>query len=664
MSVSDLNQFFYSLLECSHDVFWISDNTYQKKIYVNPAFEKIWGISRKNLYLNDDVWYMFIHQHDLLNYIKKITEFKIDYKNGEVFSHEYRIYSHNKQVKKIREVSFPLFDSNQELIGFAGNVQDVTRVKEYLVEIEKASYYFKLFTEKMSATFWVMNSSCNNQIYVSPSYEKIWGRSRQSLYDNPDSWLDSLHPEDRQFGENCIRLRLNSENGPDKQYEYKYRILRPNGEVRWIKDISFPIHDEQANLIGFAGIGEDITKEVIHEQELQAAKQKAETANQVKSDFLAMVSHELRTPLNAILGMAQILKTRELSDENLDYVNIISNAGNSLLSLVNDILDFARLEVGKLTFSHEVFNLKNLFSQLVQNMQYLAQEKNIKLTLNYSIHVPEIVKGDPHRVQQVLLNLLSNALKFTNQGYIYVEVNKLLQQEKNTLFEIKVVDTGIGISEEHLEKIFEKFSQIDAVYNRKQGGIGLGLAITKELVNAMGGEVQVKSETQQGSEFRLTIFLEAVPPEQQQASIHLLNQLNHLNNSKRKQYKFDILLVEDNVINQKIAKIMLEDFGCQVTIVSNGCEALIKLKNEKYNLILMDIGLPDMSGFEVTVQVRNELHLKNIPIVAMTAHVLDSDKQRAYKAGMNKILVKPISYQDIEEVLQIYTKQDLVRIEL
>lgn len=438
--------------------------------------------------------------------------------------------------------------------------------------------------------------------------------------------------------------------GKNTSYEYRYRIYTPDKSIRWIKDTSFPIHDEKNKFIGFAGIAEDITKEVLHEQELREAKQRAEVANQAKSDFLAMISHEIRTPLNAILGMAQILKMQGLSTELEEYVDIISNAGNSLLSLVSDILDFARLEAGKLHFSNDPFDLYNLLNQVVQSMQYQAREKNIKLILEFSKDALTAVEGDANRVRQVLVNLIGNAIKFTDSGEVRVRVNMVKQRNRYGIFEFDIIDTGIGIRPDKLNTIFEKFSQIDSIYHRKHGGIGLGLAITKQLVEAMYGDIEVESEFGKGSTFRFSLILNL-----QNSALKNGDNENLSIIAQKPHHSLAVLLVEDNLINQRIAKVMLEDFGCNVKIIDNGEEVINQIASLiQYDVIFMDIGLPDMSGFDIVTRLRQEESLKALPIVAMTAHILERDREQAFAAGMNHIIAKPINYDEIGSVLETY----------
>jgi PAS domain S-box-containing protein len=559
-----------------------------------------------------------------------------------------------KYVHKLAEVSQDVYWVRSVDYKTA---KDVTQEKEPVNKMEQAIHYFRFFAEKIPAVFWVRDNSYNKQIYLSPGYEKIWGRSRESLYKNPDSWLDTLHPDDRADSTDTERFRTLEEVGYDAQYEKRYRILKPDGSVSWIKDTSFPIQDENDVFIGFAGIAEDITKEVHYEQAMREAKEKAESANQVKSDFLAMISHEIRTPLNAILGMSQILKSKGLSSELQEYVDIITGAGNSLLSLVSDILDFARLEAGKLSFSNEPFDLHALVKQTVHGLLYQAREKGIKLDYDFDINSPNIVVGDHNRVRQVIVNLLSNAIKFTDDGSVKLTIQCKEKTESNVVFDMCVKDTGIGIRAENVDKLFEKFSQIDSIYNRKHRGIGLGLAITRQLVEAMGGKIEAKSIYNEGSEFRFTLNLEL--HEDQVDKIHLLSvQQQKQSNLEQHNFQFKVLLIEDNVINQKIAKIILEDFNCQVDVANNGKEVLSRVDEiAGYDLIFMDIGLPDLSGFEIASKLREHQALQHLPIIAMTAHILDRDKEQALASGMNRVVAKPISYESIRAILDEFAKR-------
>lgn len=648
---ADISHVFRQLAEKSQDIFWIKDAHCQCFDYVSPAFETIWGVGCEALLADPAVWYGAIYEEDLPA-LKAVNERLLQAKGGggPVVT-RYRMVHHKEGgTHTLEDTVFPLLSDKNELMGFAGITKDVTALSQRIAEFDEATYFFKLFAEKMRAVFWVRDDSCNKQIYLSPGYEKIWKRSRRNLYENPNSWLETIYAEDREMASNAMRFRVLDEEGYGVHYENRYRITIPDGSLRWVKDISFPIQDEAGNFIGFAGIAEDITKEVEYEKELHAAKERAEIANRIKSDFLAMVSHELRTPLNAILGMSQILQKKEISPEVRENIDVIREAGSNLLSLVSDILDFARLEVGKLHFVHEPFYLPDVFKRAVIAMEYLAEEKGLTLNFSMEPNLQGHVMGDPNRVRQVLTNLITNAIKFTEAGHIKVHLKSGIKAQNKAGFDIIVEDTGIGIPEDKLDFIFDKFSQVDSIYQRKHGGVGLGLAITKELVSVMGGTIRVMSQLGKGSQFHVTLSLDLQTQKEQQDTAWREAMLQ---SAGLTQFDLRILLVEDNRLNQRIARMMLEDFGCRVDILNSGEEVMAKLNElSSYDLIFMDVGLPDMSGFEITARLRKERSLMSLPIVAMTAHVLESDQAQAFAAGMDKIVAKPIGYDEIRSVLE------------
>ena len=275
INVVNLERYFYELAEKSQDIFWIKKLDYKTQLYISPAYEDIWGVSCESLYNDGGSWLSIIHPADKEKVDAMIHQIKCESQEGKHYLQEYRIVRADHDIRQIQDVCFPLFDVNHQLMGFAGIAKDITEEKERIAELEKASLFFHFFAEKIRSVFWARDNSCNTQIYLSPGYEKIWGRSRDSLYANPATWIETLVPEDQIRHTAEARIRTLREEGPDIEYEDRYRIYRPDGEIRWIKDTSFPIYNEKNKFIGFAGIAEDITNEVLHEQELQEAKQRA-----------------------------------------------------------------------------------------------------------------------------------------------------------------------------------------------------------------------------------------------------------------------------------------------------------------------------------------------------------------------------------------------------
>lgn len=648
---SNISQYFHRLVEQSQDIFWIRDANTQELLYVNPAFGKIFKGHEESLTKEPArIWFDRIHPEDLAEFEQNLSEICNPTHGQFSMVHEYRILSGDGMVRRLQETMFRLYSPDESFFGFAGVTKDVTFDKEEYGDLNKATHYFRYFAEKINSVFWVRNLNFKQQIYLSPAYEKVWGRSREDLYKDPNSWYETLHPDDRQkaytYDERFRRLEL---YGSDACYEKRYRIILPDGTVKWIKDIDFPIQNEKNALIGFAGIAEDITKDVLYEQTLREAKDRAEVANKAKSDFLAMISHEIRTPLNAILGMSDLLKRKGLREDLHEYVEIITDAGNDLLSLVGDILDFARLEAGQLAFMYQPFDLGEMIAQTVRGLQYMTLNKDVDLLLEPLPDMHKIVLADQKRVRQVLINLINNALKFTEKGMVTVKCRMVEQNKERGVYEVTVADTGIGIHADKLANIFDKFMQVDSIYQRKHTGIGLGLSIAKELVEKMGGQISVTSEVGVGSTFKFTMCLK----------LHTLTEPEMVHEVPApllpSTFDMKILVVEDNLINQRIAKMMLEELGCQVDILNDGDE-VFKLRDKvaNYDLIFMDVGLPDMSGYEIAAELRKEYDIKALPIVAMTAHILEQDREYAANAGMNDIVAKPVNFEKIRAVLAKY----------
>ncbi len=653
--LNKLGDAFFQLAANSQDVFWIRSADFQKYIYVNSAYETVWGRSSQSLYRNPAEWVNAITIEDRDRLRQRHMEWLTQPKASDVYTVNYRVMDQQDEPHFIEDVCYPIFDG-RTLLAYVGVAKDVTHRQLRLKELDNAGYFFRYFVEKIPGVFWVKGHGGDKQVYISPSYENVWGRSCESLYKDPKSWLQSVLPEDLENGKIDLHFyKQGDERQPHQKYEFRFRIQKPNGEIRWIKDTHFSIM-EKGKLLGFAGIAEDVTEDVRRERELRDAKETAEQANRSKSDFLAMMSHELRTPLNAILGMTQILKSSSLSEEQSGQLDVIAQAGQNLLGLLNDLLDFAKLEVGKLSFSSDSVDLRALTSKIIDNMLPLAANRDLQLKLDLSDNVPEKIIGDAKRIRQILVNLLSNAIKFTERGYVRLAINCPQKNHQNATICFTVEDTGIGIEKAKLPSIFNRFQQIDSVYHRKHDGVGLGLSIVKELVEKMGGNVNVSSEVGVGSQFSCVIpfvlLIEAHPIRAGRRPLLERQPATTINKDQDAHFNMDVLVVEDNIINQKISKIMLEQIGCNVDIANCAKDAIEKMK-KNYDLVFMDIGLPDMDGFEAVMHIRRgELPGHRVPIVAMTAHVFAHDRERCFDVGMDEVMAKPIMRDDLVRVLK------------
>ncbi|MFM7021500.1 MAG: response regulator [Flavobacteriales bacterium] len=380
-------------------------------------------------------------------------------------------------------------------------------------------------------------------------------------------------------------------------------------------------------------------------KELGEAKRVAEASVKIKQDFMANMSHEIRTPMNAIIGFTNLVLKTNLNDEQRSSLQSVKISGENLIVIINDILDFSKIEAGKMSIESSPFDLKNLLSELLKLQKQSAEDKGISLVLKVDDKVPARVVGDSVRVNQILLNLLSNAIKFTGRGKVELNVKVLQETDKDVRLEMTVEDSGIGIPADKLSDIFESFTQAKGDTTRKYGGTGLGLTIVKKLVNLMKGDIRVESELEKGSKFIVDITLPKAAAEAKKS--------DDTEDAKEIQLgKLNILLAEDNELNQILAKRVITNFGCELDIAENGKLALEKFKDKDYDIILMDIMMPEMDGLEATKIIRNEFPVpkKNIPILAMTAFIFTESSDNKYlEAGMNDFILKPFNPDKLKQ---------------
>ena len=396
-------------------------------------------------------------------------------------------------------------------------------------------------------------------------------------------------------------------------------------------------------------LSNEIEERLKVEKSLVEAREKAEESDKAKGEFLAMMSHEIRTPLNGIIGMSQLLEDSNLSQEQKNQCEIIVNSGKGLLGIINDILDFSKIEAGKMTMEKHPFDFKSLLNEVSTLFKEKAREQGLELNLELISEFSSSYIGDQVRIRQVLLNLLGNAFKFTHEGSVTIIAESLSIKNRDHV-RISVKDTGIGISEEAQQQLFHRFTQADTTTTRKYGGTGLGLAITKRIVELMGGKITLKSEEGKGScftaEFPLKRGLHTLPVEDKSMS-------------SEEKVNLKILLVEDNIVNQKIAVKMLQKFGCEVEIADNGRIALETIDSIQPNLILMDCHMPELDGYETTREIRKLNKYDEVPIVAMTANALEGDREKCLSCGMNDYMTKPFNRETLKNIIISHSKGSL-----
>ena len=509
-----------------------------------------------------------------------------------------------------------------------------------------------LLTSSAAVIYSVAPSANFTPTYVSPNVEGLTGYSVDEFLLTPDFWRTRIHPEDQaHFIEAITRIWQTGHEVID------YRFLYQDSTYRWVRDEANIIDAQNGKEPEIIGTWIDINDRKQAEQALQSARDEALQASRLKSEFVANMSHEIRTPMNGIYGMAELLGMSPLGEEQSEWVDTIRTSATALITVINDILDFSKIEANRVELHQREFMLGTVVKEVVELLTIRAHEKRLAVVTRIAPELPAHVYGDPARVRQVLLNLLGNAVKFTEAGEVVVRVEQEHTTDNRISVRFSVSDTGDGIAPADLERVFEPFVQADGSTSRQHGGTGLGLAISKRLVELMGGTMGVDSQLGQGSTFWFTIEFEAssvtpaasLPELTQQAAERVVVMSSNSATSPI----LPILLVEDNLVNQKVAAQQLKMLGYNVQIAKDGEEAIHKLDAEPYCLVLMDCQMPNMDGFEASRQIRarEAKGEQRLPIIAMTANAMEGDRERCLQAGMDDYIAKPVRIDQLRHLL-------------
>lgn len=473
-------------------------------------------------------------------------------------------------------------------------------------------------------------------MYANQATEDFMGLKESEMLRKTFSELEIR--KDVEYANKAIRMNINY------PYSETEESVFADGKTHYFFTKKFPIKNERAEVIASGLMSRNITERIVNEEGLKKSRHEAENARLTQEQFMANISHEIRTPMNGIMGMTDLLSATNLDPVQSDYLEIIRQSSGNLMVLINDILDFSKIEAGKLELERISFKINDVLSQVMDAMKVKAQEKQLPVYLNIDHKVPLGVLGDPLRLYQIISNILSNAIKFTTVGSVHLNVTAQSYNSGVVKVQFRVTDTGIGIPKERIGYIFQSFTQTSLDITRKFGGTGLGLAIVKQLVELHEGNITVSSEVGKGSTFLIEIPFTTIPvttrTKEEDAKFELLR-------GKR------ILVVEDNIINQRVIIKTLENSGIHTTLADNGFSAIELLKHQKFDLIIMDIQMPEIDGRETTVKIRKELGL-DIPIIAMTASVLADESDKCKAAGMNEYISKPFVKEDLFEKILLF----------
>ncbi len=606
-----------------------------KILWVNKAFEKITGYSNqevKGSRLKD----MIAGKHTdrkILDYaITKSTDKKS-------FSIELLVYHKNAKPIWLSIMNSIILDEKGEMSKSIEIITDITEQKKAETEMQTLSFAL----QKSEAGVLIRNGK-KEVVWMNEALEEMLGWKLSEL-------KGSVVGNKFNGEKTDLAVFRNAEKAVNykKPYDIEIALYRKNGTLLWVSVFNNPLFDDEGNVNRQLSIMTDITARKKAEQELIRTREEALQLSHAKETFISVVSHEIRTPINAVIGMSRVLLEENPAPSQLEHLNILKFSSENLLKLVNDILDFTKIETGNMLLESVPVNLKQLARQTLHTLEFKLQNKNLKLVLAISPNLPELVLADSTRLYQILMNLLGNAIKFTAQGEVKLSLEAENEGLQDVIVKFSVSDTGIGIPADRLKAIFEAYSQAGSDTTRKYGGTGLGLTITKKLIELHHSVIEVKSELGKGSEFSFQIRFKRTTAELQKPVFP----------TKLEPLNAYILVADDNVINLSLAKKILLKWGLQVDFAENGLEAYEMAMQKDYDLILMDLHMPIMDGLEATRKIRQQPEEKyqTIPIIALTGSVFGLDLENLHREGLTDHFLKPYAPEGLFNKIKPYLKQ-------
>ncbi|AUC62086.1 two-component sensor / regulator [Cyanobacterium sp. HL-69] len=631
--------------------------------YISPKSQEIYNLSPEEIIQDSSVLWQKVHPDDVASLINAVDTSAT---NLEPFTSRHRIILANHVIKWVEATAAPEKQPNGDII-WDGLIRDISEQKIGQQKLQESERRFRRLSENVPGVIYqyvVTPEGKEKFIYVSPKCKEVCGIEPSKLLKSSLFLWEKVLPDDII----TIRKKIAKSLSSLSAFYAEFRLKKGdnNQEWSWFEACSVPEKQVNGDIL-WEGFLTDITTRKKAEIAITNAKEKAEKATQVKSEFLANMSHEIRTPMNGVIGMIKLLEDTPLSEQQLDFVQTIRDSGETLLTIINDILDFSKIESGNFNLEKHIVNLPNIIESVVKLFKQQVREKRIDLIYHLHQDLPTFIYGDSSRLRQILLNLVGNAVKFTEKGQVFLSIisQKITDNHQEILITIK--DTGIGIKGDRIYHLFQPFTQADNSISRRYGGTGLGLTISKSLVELMGGTIWAESSGKiggnpplqwqpqnqtcefHGTTFYFTIFAE-IP------TIPLMpSQLENENNNNPQDLQLSthlkILLAEDNLVNQKVALLTLKKMGYQADTAKNGVEVLEKIEHNFYDVILMDVQMPEMDGLTATRMIRSRPNLPQPHIIALTANALDGDSQICLNAGMNDYISKPLRIEALQKAL-------------
>lgn len=631
-NVSGKNEEFYSsLLKLVNDLVWSISCDGKKLEYINPAAAQIYGLSLAELTSHDSLWMEALHADDR----ERITEHLQNIHDINSFEQQFRIIRSDGETSWLQGSFRLINDDEGRPLRIGCIAKDVTKRVNTEMALEESKAIYHSLVESLPINVFRKDREGRivfaNQRYcdtLGMPLEKLVGKTDRDLF--ADALANKYLNDDKWVMQTGLPFH-DIEEHPSKD----------GHKTIYVEVLKAPVVDSEGRRVGIQGMFWDVSTRKRAEQALQEAKELAEHANRAKSDFLANVSHEIRTPMNAIIGMTELLLDSQIDSTQREYLTMVQHSGESLLSLINDILDFSKIEAGKLELDNQSFNLRDRISDTMRSLSLRAHAKNLELALRIDPKIPPRVIGDITRIRQVLVNLVSNAIKFTHRGEVVVDVTVESFDPTQTRLRFGVKDTGIGIEASKVDSVFDEFEQADTSTTRKYGGTGLGLAICSRLVRLMNGELKVNSEFGEGSEFYFSVDLPIDPePEAYEFSVDLQD--------------IAILVVDDNETNRKIMDDTLRAWGMKTFLAENAEEAIGLLRamavaGQPIPVVVTDVNMPDHDGYDLSSWIREDPNLQKTKICLMTSGGRHGESNLRKQLRIDAHLLKPIKQSDLYE---------------